>query len=89
MRKFLGYVAAATLVSFGLWRLGIESTPELRALIGFLLFAGGWTLGLRIGSDSGLRLLQDLLRLNKVLADQNADLAEQNHRLLKRALSNE
>lgn len=80
---FIG-VAVAALAAFGLWSLTQPSPPVAPAWIGFALFALGAVFGLRTSANSAARLLADMLRLNRFLADQNTDLAEQNYHLLRK-----
>jgi len=84
MRNFVLMGAITAFLALGLWLLNAEQSLLSRSTVGFMLFIGGGVVGLRIGFDSALKLLRDLTRLNKFLAEQNADLVERNHCLLKR-----
>jgi hypothetical protein len=83
--KALWPLAVAGLLAAGLWFL-IHPLPGLPpALVGLLLFVLGGIVGLRAGAQSSACLMQDMLRLNKLLAEQNSALVEQNDLLLKLA----
>ena len=83
--KAIWPAAVAGLLAAGLWLL-LTPTPALPpALLGLLLFVLGGVAGLRAGAESSNCLLQDMLRLNKLLAEQNSALVEQNDWLVKLA----
>jgi hypothetical protein len=82
MWKVIGAVVVVVLLGAGLWALHAQPTiPPM--LVGLLLFVLGGVAGLRAGSDSGTHLMSDMLRLNKILAEENLALVEQNQMLLK------
>jgi hypothetical protein len=82
MWKAIGAFVVVLLLGAGLWALHEQhSIPP--TVIGLLLFGLGGVAGLRAGSDSGTRLMSDMLRLNKILAEENSALVEQNQMLLK------
>lgn len=55
--------------------------PPLSA--GLLLLVVGGLAGLRIGADSVRHFVRELTALNKYLGEQNHDLVEMNHHLLR------
>ncbi|MAT72672.1 MAG: hypothetical protein CMJ58_24595 [Planctomycetaceae bacterium] len=48
-----------------------------------MLLVAGYLTGLRSGADSQANLVDDLVRRNKLLGDQNRDLVEVNQELLR------
>lgn len=84
MRNAIVGAAVAAVAVIGLWMLAQPSPPFSPAWIGFALFTLGAVFGLRTSAISAAGLLADMLRLNRFLADQNTDLAEQNYYLLRK-----
>jgi hypothetical protein len=54
---------------------------------GLILIIVSGLAGLRIGTETAGRFVNDLITLNKQLGEQNQDLAEMNHMLLKQVLA--
>lgn len=77
----LSFAAAA------LWQLRVVDPALPRWISGLMLVVSGLLAGLRIGAESAIRFAGDLIRLNKYLAEQNRDLVETNHELLKSILA--
>lgn len=75
------------MVIAGLWELA-QAERHLPSLITGLLLVGiSIIAGLRIGTDSAKTLLQDTIRLNKVIMEQNRQLIDLNTRYMKSELS--
>ena len=75
------------MVIAGLWELA-QAESHLPGLVTGLLLVGISSLaGLRVGTDSANALVQDTIRLNKVIMEQNQELIELNMRYMKLGLS--
>ena len=70
-------------VIVGLSELGQAEPHVPRLVTGLLLVGIGGLAGLRRGSDSANTLVQDTIRLNKVVMEQNQELIELNMRYMK------
>ena len=83
MTKVLGWSATILVVSVLAWQIAAEA-PILPRLIAALLlvFISGLA-GIRIGTDGAAAYIDDVQRLNKVLAEQHRELEEVNALLLK------
>ena len=89
MWKFLFWLVLWLPALYALWQLP-QDYPVLSPLgSGLILLATGVLVGMRIGSDSATRFVKDLYRMNKFLAEMNADLAHHNHEMLKSMLAQE
>ena len=87
MWKLLAWIAWLVIVIGGLWELG-QAEPHLPRLVTGLLLVGiGVVAGLRIGSDSANALIQDTIRVNKVVMEQNQELIELNMQHMKSEFS--
>jgi hypothetical protein len=76
-------IVFAVAIGLGAWQL-LTSAPFVPPIL-----AGGWLLlvglvaGLRIGTLSVVRLIDDMVRLNQTVGEQNRDLCELNLQLLR------
>lgn len=83
MWKLPAWISGLVMVIVGLWELE-QAGPHLSRLVTGLLLVGISSLaGLRIGYDSANTLVQDTIRLNKVIMEQNQELIELNIRYMK------
>ena len=87
MWKLLASITGLVMVIVGLWELGLAEPHLPRLVTGLLLFGIGGLAGLRTGSDSANALVQDTIRLNKVVMEQNQELIELNMKYRKLAFS--
>lgn len=85
MRSFLIWLALLVAAAWSVSELTAAEPVLSRPLLGLGVFVLGVLGGLRLGTLSATRFVNDLLRLNRYLADQNRELAESNHMLLKEA----
>ncbi|RIK71916.1 MAG: hypothetical protein DCC67_19990 [Planctomycetota bacterium] len=76
----------AALLAIGLWLITWIEAPLGETSLGLGIFVVSLLAGLRLGEDAGRRFASDLRRQNRLLAEQNADLAQQNQMLLRRLL---
>ena len=87
MWKHLAWIIGLLMVIAGLWELA-QAEPHLPGLVTGLLLVGiSGIAGLRVGTDSAKALLQDTIRLNKVIMEQNRQLVDLNTRYMKSELS--
>ena len=86
MRPYLVWLILLPIAAGALWQLATTEPTFSPLAMGLLLFCLGGIVGLRLASDSATRFVGDLTRLNQYLAEQNRDLAELNHQLLKKIL---
>jgi len=85
MWKLMGWTCTGVFITGGLWDLGRNDSAAVPpTVMGALLLGLGLLIGLRIGSESALTFVKDILRLNKFLAEQNNQLTELNHWHVKR-----
>lgn len=89
MRTILVWSLMLGLVLWALWELQATKPVILPGIFGVLLLVLGLLGGLRIATTSATRFVKDLTRLNHYLAEQNRDLADMNHLLVKKALQEE
>jgi len=87
MRKHVAWLLLLPFAVFALWQLQVAAPAIPRWSSGLILAVAVLLAGLRIGAESAGRFVGDLIRLNKYLAEQNRDLVETNHELLKSILS--
>lgn len=89
MRTSTDWFILIPIALFALWQLQVLD-PFMSPLVsGLLLLALGLLAGLRVGIESAARFINEMLRLNKFLAEQHRDLAETNHEMLKSMLAEE
>jgi hypothetical protein len=81
--KLFSIIALIALSMAGVYGFAQDMSPMGRTMAGLVLLLGGCLIGIRIGSDSGVRLTTDILRLNRMLAEQNELLIQQNQWWLK------
>ena len=87
MWKLVGWTCAAVVVVGGLWDLTRSDPAVPPFAMGAILLGLGLLVGLRLGSDSATAFVKDLLRLNKLMAEQNNQLTELNHWHVRRQIS--
>ena len=87
MWKLVAWIAGLVIVIVGLWELEQTESHLPRLVVGLLLVGIGGVAGLRIGNDSTNALVQDTIRLNKLVMEQNHELIELNMRYMKVGLS--
>jgi hypothetical protein len=83
----IGWIMNTGLLALLLWQVAAAQPLWPAAVSGLLLIIVGVLTGLRIGSDSAAAYMNDVHRLNKVLAEQNSELQEANAILLKQLSS--
>ena len=87
MLKLVGWAATMTVLAFLMWQATAAEPFWPPAVSALLLVVASVLAGLRIGADSAAAYTKDLQRVNKVLADQNRELADANAMLLKQLSS--
>jgi hypothetical protein len=85
MIKLIGWATALTLSALLLWQSAVPDSLLPHVVNALLLLLIGVLAGLRIATDSSAAYIQDLQRLNKVMANQQRDLEEANWTLITRA----
>jgi len=81
--KYSAPLAILAVLAYLLWTTVAIESLWLRGFCCFLLIIISTLLGIRLGADSAATYLQDVHRLNKVLADQNEQLQDANAMLLR------
>jgi hypothetical protein len=85
MIRQVGYGLTIILLAVLLWQLA-SPQPALPAVVcGVFLVFISLLAGVRLGTDSASSYIQDLQRVNKVLAEQNRDLEDLNRSFLAKA----
>ena len=89
MHSYLTWAILSLAAAWAIWQLCVPEPVLPPLLLSLLLMVLGLLGGLRAGTDSATRFVKDLTRLNHVLAEQNRDLSEANHVLLKTTVAKE
>jgi len=87
MWKLLAWITGLLTVIAGLWELARAESHLPGLATGVVMVGISGLAGLRIGTDSAKTLLQDTIRLNKIIMEQNQQLIDLNTRYMKLALS--
>jgi hypothetical protein len=83
MIKLFGWTTTILVVCMLVWQATVDAPLWPRTLSALFLVAIGGLAGLRIGASGAAAYIQDVQRLNKVLAEQHRELEELNANLLK------
>ncbi len=81
MRSVWVWLVLAIPAGWAIWQLQLPDPVVSAPFLGLLLLILGLLAGLRLASDGLHRLLQDLIRVNRTLAEQYDEIAEKNRRL--------
>lgn len=87
MLRLVGWAATIAVLAFLIWQVAAAEPFWPRTVSALLLVVISLVAGLRVGADSAAAYVKDLQRVNKVLADQNRELQENNLMLLKQVNS--
>lgn len=87
MFKRVGWAAVIAAIAFLIWQTTAAEPLWPHAISAVLLVIIGSMAGLRLGTESAEAYTRDLQRLNKVLDEQNRELAKANAILLKELTS--
>jgi hypothetical protein len=85
----IGWISTIGLLAFLLWQIAAAQPLWPPAVSGLLLVIISVLVGLRVSADSAAGYMKDVHRLNKVLAEQNAELQDANAILLKQVSASE
>jgi hypothetical protein len=83
MLRLAAWITTTAVLAFLLWQAAMAEPFLPRAVSGVLLVVISILAGLRISADSANAYMQDLERVNKMLADQNRELEDANAMLLR------
>jgi hypothetical protein len=87
MLKVLSWTATIAVLAFLIWQTAAADPMWPPAVSAFVLVLVSVLAGLRLGADSAFTYTKDLQRVNKVIVEQNRELAEANATLLKQPRS--
>jgi hypothetical protein len=87
MLKLIGWGATSSILAFLLWQITSTEPFWPRMACGLMLIGISLLAGIRIGAGSAAAYIMDVHRLNRVLSEQNRDLRDANHHLLKQFAS--
>jgi hypothetical protein len=83
MTKVLGWSATILVVSLLAWQIAAEAPILPRPVMALLLVLISGLAGIRLGTGGAAAYIDDVQRLNRVLAEQHRELEEVNAFLLK------